>query len=181
MITLVEKKTIAKYLGLSTDDKPLQVSDAVGMPNGSQFLEMDTGKKYYWNGDSLEWIEMPASGGGGDSGGGGGDDSGGSCNILPVNIIPDFEYVGGTRVYLDKTWNEINNAFQDGIIPFGMFYIGMDGPTYMAQTLGISADYDSGTYYINAVPFEQDAPCGEYHFSTDDPDGILENITGSED
>ena len=70
MVTLVEHKTVAKYIGMSDDTKPTAVSDTVGMPNGSCFIEMDTEKKYFWNADALEWVELPESesGGGGEAG-----------------------------------------------------------------------------------------------------------------
>ena len=64
MVTLVSHKAVADYIGLSTDEKPTAISDAVGLPNGSRFLEMDTGVKYFYNADSLEWVAFPGSGSG---------------------------------------------------------------------------------------------------------------------
>lgn len=40
--------------GLSTDTKP------VGVPNGSSYAEIDTGKGYLFDADGSEWHEIPA-------------------------------------------------------------------------------------------------------------------------
>ena len=39
------------YYGLSTDEKP----DAAN--NGSMFVEMDTGKLYFYDGENAVWME----------------------------------------------------------------------------------------------------------------------------
>ena len=49
MVTIIEKIVIGtdvtySYVGKSTDEKPFST-------NGSQFLEMDTGKEYFFDGD----------------------------------------------------------------------------------------------------------------------------------
>lgn len=46
----------ATYFGLSTDDKPES-----GVGNGSCFIEMDTGKLYFFDEDDASWIEWGAS------------------------------------------------------------------------------------------------------------------------
>ena len=43
------------YRGLSGDEKPANA------PNGSEFLEMDTGKVWYFDADSEDWIDPTAS------------------------------------------------------------------------------------------------------------------------
>lgn len=48
-------RMIMHYRGLSGDTKP----DAP--PNGSDFLEIDTGKTWYYDADSGEWIDPTAS------------------------------------------------------------------------------------------------------------------------
>ena len=53
MVTLVYSGAINKYRGLSTDDKP----DSI---NGSEFLEMDTGDVYYYDGDGENWSKISA-------------------------------------------------------------------------------------------------------------------------
>lgn len=40
------------FFGLSTDKKP------TGNYNGSQFIEMDTGKLYIWDAEHSIWINM---------------------------------------------------------------------------------------------------------------------------
>ena len=39
------------YRGLSTDEKP------ASQPNGSDFLEMDTGKMWYFDSEGAQWID----------------------------------------------------------------------------------------------------------------------------
>ena len=56
MVTL--KGYTANVLGLSTDAKP-----TTGVDTNTKFRELDTGKRYYFNGSA--WAEIPQSGGGG--------------------------------------------------------------------------------------------------------------------
>ena len=56
MITADYTKDQAAFYGLSTDDKP--TGGAVA--NGSAFLEMDTGKLYFYNASGAAWIEWGA-------------------------------------------------------------------------------------------------------------------------
>lgn len=79
-----------EMVGLSTDTKPTGVS--VG--NGWSFIEMDTGKVFFYDAESEEWLEFAGSGGGGGQGG---------SNVLVVHV--DW----GTEL-LDKTWQEISDA-----------------------------------------------------------------------
>ena len=51
MITCNTIYTIQQYEGLSTDTKPTDV------PNGSRFLEMDTGDVYMYDADSSAWLQ----------------------------------------------------------------------------------------------------------------------------
>ena len=44
------------YRGLADDDKPVS-----GVPNGSDFLEMDTGKTWYFDADSGDWLDPTAT------------------------------------------------------------------------------------------------------------------------
>lgn len=46
---------ISTYYGLSTDSKP---TDGVG--NGSAFVEMDTGKLYFFDSTNTQWREWGA-------------------------------------------------------------------------------------------------------------------------
>ena len=42
-----------KLRGLSTDDKPME-----GVPNGSSFLEMDTGNVYVFDEENTQWRQL---------------------------------------------------------------------------------------------------------------------------
>lgn len=54
--------------GLSTDAKPTTTIDGMGIPNGSVFTEVDTGKTYMFDEVGKNWYEV-SIGGGGTSGG----------------------------------------------------------------------------------------------------------------
>lgn len=62
MITFDTFYTIQRVSGLSQDDKPM------GMKPGSIFMELDTGKKFIFDGET--WHEQPSGGGSGCGGGG---------------------------------------------------------------------------------------------------------------
>ena len=63
MVRLTEQKFIdfgqhlSKYAGLSTDTKPDDAADITG----SEFLEVDTGKTYYWDEEGDEWVDPTAT------------------------------------------------------------------------------------------------------------------------
>ena len=46
---------ILEIRGLSTDNKPTE-----NITNGSSFIEMNTGKIYFYNAESEQWIEFTA-------------------------------------------------------------------------------------------------------------------------
>ena len=54
--------------GLSTDSKPTTTIDGMGIPNGSVYTEVDTGKTYMFDKEHTTWYEV-SIGGGGTSGG----------------------------------------------------------------------------------------------------------------
>ena len=62
MVTLNTCYTLQLYTGLQADIKPL------GVPNGSIFLEMDTGKLYRFDAQNQTWIDQanPIPSGGND-------------------------------------------------------------------------------------------------------------------
>ena len=132
MVTLVENKTTAKYIGLSTDTKPMQVSDSIGMPNGSRFLEMDTGKKYYWSTNNQQWGEMPSSGGGGGSSSGDG--------AFWVNVAVGQRWRDSTA---DKTLAEIQSAFDDGMSVWAKLTISDADYTIVVPLMGIGDGFAS--------------------------------------
>ena len=53
--------TVCTFVGLSTDTKPVGTAlvdnKSVALANGSEFIEMDTDKKYAYNAESRQWIE----------------------------------------------------------------------------------------------------------------------------
>lgn len=100
-----QDKVYTESVCLSMDVKP-----TTGIANGSVCLEMNTGKKFMFNEDSGEWVEVPSSGGGG---GGGSSDF--STAQVTVNII-DFE--DGTEIYL-KDVPKVEN----GILMSGEMYV----------------------------------------------------------
>lgn len=55
--------------GLSTDTKPTTTIDGMGIPNGSVYTEVDTGKTYMFDKDTSTWYEVSLGGGGGGGGG----------------------------------------------------------------------------------------------------------------
>ena len=56
MITADKTKDQATFYGLSTDSKPTGVAVA----NGSVFLEMNTGKIYFYDAAGDQWLEWGA-------------------------------------------------------------------------------------------------------------------------
>lgn len=46
-----------ELVGLSTDSKPTSINgNQIG--NGTRFIEMDTGKIYFYNEDANQWLEF---------------------------------------------------------------------------------------------------------------------------
>lgn len=56
--------------GLSTDTKPTTTIDGMGIPNGSVYTEVDTGKTYMFDKENTTWYEVSIGGGGGGTQGG---------------------------------------------------------------------------------------------------------------
>ena len=62
MAVRLETGATKRYRGLSTDEKPGRVANAIGdelqvPPTGSVFTEIDTGARYVWQGD-WPWIRQ---------------------------------------------------------------------------------------------------------------------------
>ena len=55
--------------GLSTDTKPTGEFDGLSIQNGSEYTEVDTGKKFLFDYDNATWYEVQTGGGGGGGGG----------------------------------------------------------------------------------------------------------------
>lgn len=53
--------TFCTFAGLSTDTKPVGTvlvdNRSVTLANGSEFIEMDTDKKYAYDAENQQWIE----------------------------------------------------------------------------------------------------------------------------
>ena len=43
--------------GISTDNKPINKIENVKITNGSEYLEIDTGKKFSYNEATKQWVE----------------------------------------------------------------------------------------------------------------------------
>lgn len=56
--------------GLSTDAKSTTTIDGMGIPNGSVYTEVDTGKTYMFDKENATWYEVSIGGGGGGTQGG---------------------------------------------------------------------------------------------------------------
>lgn len=50
-------KTIMELRGLSTDEKPTEISNTI-IDNGSTFIEIDTGKVFLYDLENEEWKEI---------------------------------------------------------------------------------------------------------------------------
>ena len=119
--------TNVTFYGLSTDAKPTE-----GVGNGSCFIEMDTGKGYFFDVENNEWHEQ--------SGGSGG---GGGSGVEPIVT----RMVDG---YTDKTAKEILDAFKEGI-PVVLVADDLSGSLiYALVNLEYYPDYDSGNPYYTA-------------------------------
>lgn len=101
MITRNTDYSIQRLRGLSTDTKPTDV------PNGSEFREMDTGKKFLFSAAGSEWIEQPCCGGG----------SGGGDNSVMV-LTPITFYEDGAIKKVSETFNDVVSAINTGKIVF---------------------------------------------------------------
>lgn len=46
----------AEFYGKSTDEKPTTQQDGLDIVNGSVYIEIDTGKVYFWDAEMKVWI-----------------------------------------------------------------------------------------------------------------------------
>lgn len=51
-------KFLVEFRGLEGDDKPTSIGGAT-IENGSSYLEMDTGKVYYYDLENTTWVTTP--------------------------------------------------------------------------------------------------------------------------
>ncbi len=59
MITVTPNEKCFLFYGLSSDEKP--ITPHIG--NGSEFIEQDTGKIYFFDEDNQQWLEFKKTGG----------------------------------------------------------------------------------------------------------------------
>lgn len=50
--------SVLELRGLSTDEKPTELNDKQAVDNGSVFIEIDTGKLFFYDLDSETWKEV---------------------------------------------------------------------------------------------------------------------------
>ena len=53
MVSVKHDKDSTTYYGLSTDTKP-----TAGVANGAVFVEMNTGKVYFFDEEGAQWLEV---------------------------------------------------------------------------------------------------------------------------
>lgn len=86
--------TFCSFAGLSTDTKPVGTvlidDKSVVLANGSEFIEMDTDKKYLYDAENQTWNQVASGGGGGGGGGGSGFFS--RCLIADSTIFYDSDH-----------------------------------------------------------------------------------------
>lgn len=65
MITIYEQKytknidTVqVEMRGLSTDEKPTETTGGATIGNGSTFIEIDTGKLFFYDLENQQWLEV---------------------------------------------------------------------------------------------------------------------------
>lgn len=131
--------TNVTFYGLSTDAKTTE-----GVGNGSCFIEMDTGKGYFFDLENNEWHEQ--------SGGG----SGGGGSTLLVNIVED-----GSVWTCDKTWKEMHDAAMAG----SQVWVRVYNESYRDAT-GLVTSFDN-LYYSIYFKF-QDAEYSMYAATEND-------------
>lgn len=57
IITPTETRMLVEIRGLSTDEKPTEMYDKK-IENGSTFIEIDTGKIYFYDLENQQWMEV---------------------------------------------------------------------------------------------------------------------------
>ena len=60
-------RPLSEIVGLSTDTKPTDSIEGIKIQNGSSFRELDTGKRFLFDGENTTWNEVSSGGGGGGS------------------------------------------------------------------------------------------------------------------
>lgn len=140
------------FYGLSTDAKPTE-----GVGNGSCFIEMDTGKGYFFDVENIQWHEQSGGSGGGGSG-------------ETMFIITKDSGEGS----LDKTWNEIKAAHDAGKMCVIRSDNSYDGYADKTQEVVTYINGGNGsTYYVYSVFADQIGNPTSYGYYADTADGTL--------
>lgn len=138
-----------EYKGLSTDEKPADCAE------NSLFLELDTGKFYYFDGEA--WNELGTGGGGGDADvlfngtvtfevrGEGGEQACMNTTPLAFTRLPEdsedvYLYVDGQQIGDMSNWtyngaDNYNAMFMDGGAPVGVINYDDMGEAWEGQII----------------------------------------------
>lgn len=124
MVTLNTCYTLQFYTGLQADTKPL------GVPNGSMFLEMDTGKLFRFDAENQTWIDQanPTPSGGND--------------MFIITITQD-----GDDYSADKTYDEIVAAYEDGSVPVAVFVTSGGATTLFYLSAIVESEMGDGAVF----------------------------------
>lgn len=120
---------INRYCGLSTDTKPTD-----GVPNMSEFSEIDTSKKYVFDEENGQWVEDTGSGGGG---------GGGASGAMVVHITYSYDEEADTDIITaDKTPSDVLEEMKKNCVVgiLDDIYAGMVIPIGCATTLVVGED-----------------------------------------
>lgn len=130
MVTRETAYTLQHYRGLSLDVKPTE-----DVPNGSDFLEMDTGDLYYFDGGSKTWIAS------------------GTFTLSSIDVTTEptkTEYVSGEE--LDLSGMVVKATFSNGVI----FDVTTDVTTSPAEETAITQDTTVTVSYTYGEDTETD-------------------------
>jgi len=131
-----------QYAGVSTDDKPANA------PTYSVYLELDTGKFYYY--DGTEWKEVPCCG----DGGGGGGGSVATAQVTFINSAADSSaaYV----VLLSFPINEDIKAIVVGHTPVSVDVPLYNGAYVLRGTAFGLADFSTEPTITGSITWDDD-------------------------
>lgn len=130
-----------EMVGLSTDTKPTGVS--VG--NGWSFIEMDTGKIYFYDAESETWLEFGQSGGGGGNASVTITNNGAEGFTLTIPSIYDGE------VYNTLDWEDIDGSAVEVVLTNGsatLSYTAEPGYNLSFEVTGDITNNGDGTLTI---------------------------------
>ena len=152
-ITSIPGSWFNKYRGLSTDPKPYTY-----VPNGSEFMELDTGKEFKFDAQNRKWIPWSqASGGSGGSGSGQAQGGGTTASIALSGVwsgndpytqtvtVTGYTVTANTRADIMADDSVVDQMVADGV---DTIYIENDNGVLTAYAVG---GKPSGAYNITVV------------------------------